>query len=194
MKKILTSAAIAAMAAFLKAADYPIAVTESVETNVVFDAQGICHHQIETNIVFSYTARNNQVLSFNLANFAKVWEGVHTIEGVRRNIHGEKKGTVITNGWKYIQYADGYVHGEKMIPRESKPKKSSKYTPFNAGKPRSLPLPRSINPKFNGRIAAIRARRRAAMSGEPKTVNATFGPGGRVIEAKDADAEAEVKQ
>lgn len=192
MKKILASAAIAAMAAFLKAADYPIDITESVETNVVFNAQGICQHQITTNITFSYTARNGQVLSFGLANFAKTWESAHNTEGFRRSLHGEKKGTIITNGWKYIQYADGYIHGEKMIPRKSTPKKSSKYTPFNAGKPRSLPLPRSVNPKFRGRIAAIRARRRAAMSGEPKTVNATFGPGGRVVEVKDA--EAEVKQ
>ena len=146
------------------------------ETNIIIGADDICRHEVKTNAYPIYRYPDGREVRFDLEKIEKIWNGMHNQNDGRVAIHGAKGHTVITNGYKYIQYADGYVHQEKMKERRPTPRRSSLLTPFSGKKPKRSHFPPRLH------WSQWRHREQAVIDTLSKTnyVNAVFSPGGKV--------------
>ena len=105
------------------------------------------------------------------------WVNEHKTEAGRRAWHGEvkeRKQMEDGRGWVYT-YADGYTYEERTEPRR-RASPAVRKMQQNAAKPAATAkVPRALKAKQE----ALAARPKA------KEVNATFGPGGKVLKVEE---------
>lgn len=146
------------------------------ETNIVFDADNICRHEVTTNAYPIYRYPDGREVRFDIEKLEKLWNGMHTVATGREALHGKKGHTVITNGVKYISYKDGYVYQEAMKPRRDVPRKSRLLTPFS----KATPVRSHLSPRTRSTIGRQKEQRVIDTLYKTNYINAVFSPGGKV--------------
>ena len=163
-------------------------------TNVTFDKDGVCRHEVVTNIYSRYRSpATGKTVRFDPAKIDRIWTAMHNQPDGLKALHGPKGKTVITNivedgvtnVYRLTWYADGYVHKVKAVNRN---KLNNPADPFN---PKKKAKSHTFRPYYYGKKRGeLRRKRIAAMKGT-NYVNAVFGPGGRLVSVLPRGVESE---
>ena len=162
-------------------------------TNVTFDNDGVCRHEVVTNIYSRYrSSATGKTIRFDPAKIDRIWTAMHNRPDGLRALHGEKGKTVITNivedgvmnVYRLTFYADGYVHKVKAVNRNKLDNPADPFKPKKKAKSHTLPSP------YGKKRGELRCKRLAAMKGT-NYVNAVFGPGGKLVSVLPRGVESE---
>ena len=108
------------------------------------------------------------------------WKKEHeTVEG-RRAWHGSHTNRIVTASAVTWLYPDGYTYTEEVKPtRNAAPAVRRMKQKIEASKPKSA-SPNALPPRLEAKRKSIENRPKT------KTVNATFGPGGKVLKVEES--------